>query len=105
VGEFEFEQLVTVLDNPNPIVGCMYSGAENYVAFATLDDGSCVIPGCMDSGALNYHPIFNVEDESCLYPSDFGGVSNCPTDINGDGLVSVGDLLALLGEFGFICED
>ena len=105
VGEFEFEQLVTVLDNPNPIVGCMYSGAENYVAFATVDDGSCLIPGCMDSEALNYHPIFNVEDESCLYPSDFGGVSNCPTDINGDGLVSVVDLLALLGEFGFICEE
>ena len=105
VGEFAFEQVITVAENPNPIVGCMYIGAQNYVAFATADDGNCIIPGCTDSQALNYHPIFNVEDESCLYPEDFGGVSNCPSDINGDGLISVGDLLVLLGQFGLSCAE
>ena len=105
VGEFEFEQVITVVENPNPIVGCMYNGAQNYVAFATVDDGTCIIPGCTNSEALNYHPIFNVEDESCLYPEDFGGVSSCPSDINGDGLISVGDLLVLLGQFGLSCAE
>ena len=105
VGEFEFEQVITVAENPNPILGCMYNGAQNYVAFATVDDGNCIIPGCTDSEALNYHPIFNVEDESCLYSEDFGGVSNCPSDINGDGLISVGDLLVLLGQFGLSCAE
>ena len=29
----------------------MYNGALRYVAFATLDDGTCIILGCMDSAS------------------------------------------------------
>ena len=39
---------ITVLENPNPIQGCVYLGADNFSPIATLDDGSCILAGCMD---------------------------------------------------------
>jgi hypothetical protein len=44
-------------------------------------------------------------DGSCIFPEDVGGPSNCPTDINQDGLIAIGDLLIVLGDFGNPCTD
>lgn len=103
VGDVLFTQTVVVAPNPNPIPGCTYSGAANYVPFATVDDGGCVISGCMDAAADNYHPIFNEDDGSCLYGGGGGSGNACPADVNNDALIGVADLLILLGEFGLTC--
>jgi len=93
---------ITVLENPNPIQGCVYVGADNFSPIATLDDGSCILAGCMDPSAMNHSPVFNEDDGSCLYPDDVSG-PECPADLNGDDLVGVADLLILLGEFDAFC--
>ena len=67
---------------------------------------SCLIEGCTDPQADNYHPIFNADDGSCLYGGTGGGgggPNDCPSDLNGDDLIGVADLLILLGEFGVPC--
>ena len=48
--------------------------------------------GCTDSNATNYNPNAVVDDGSCLV--------DCAGDVNGDGAVTVGDLLQILAEFG-----
>ena len=63
--------------NDAPTPGCTYPEAENYDPDADEDDGSCVILGS----------------------------NPCPTDINGDGVTSVPDLLELLGQFSEVCEE
>jgi hypothetical protein len=47
--------------------GCTDESAANYVAGATLDDGSCIYPGCTDSTACNYESMANEDDGSCDY--------------------------------------
>ena len=101
-GEFTLLHTVVIEPNPNPIEGCMYVGATNYSPLATVDVGGCIIPGCMDAAAVNYHPVFTLDDGTCVFADDLGG-SQCPSDLNGDDLVGVGDLLILLGEFGVPC--
>ena len=100
LNNYELVHYVVVEPNPNPIVGCTYSGSLNYFYLANVDDGSCIIAGCTDPTAINYHPICNVSDDSCIY--DCFEVF-CPTDINNDSIVGVGDLLILLGDFGSSC--
>lgn len=41
----------------------------------------------------------------CTASSSPPSVSNCPADLNEDGLVGVGDVLLLLGDFGLICPE
>ena len=101
-GEFTLLHTVVIEPNPNPIEGCMYVGATNYSPLATVDMGGCIIPGCMAASAVNYHPVFTQDDGTCVFADDLGG-SQCPSDLNGDDLVGVGDLLILLGEFGSTC--
>ena len=48
--------------------------------------------GCTDSTAPNFNPNAVVDDGSCLV--------DCEGDVNGDGAVTVGDLLQILAEFG-----
>ena len=80
--------------------GCTYFTAVNFNPLAALDDGSCEFPGCLDPEALNFSPHFNVDGGGCIYNS---GNPDCPSDITGDGVVSVGDLLELLSSFGEGC--
>ena len=80
--------------------GCTYFAAANFDPLATLDDGSCEFPGCLDPEALNFSLHFNVDGGGCIYNS---GNPDCPSDITGDGVVSVGDLLELLSSFGEGC--
>jgi hypothetical protein len=60
------------------------------------------VPGCMDAAAVNYHQVFTQDNGTCVFADDLGG-SQCPSDLNGDNLVGVADLLILLGEFGVPC--
>ena len=71
---------------------------------ATLDDGTCEYWGCTDVDAANFNPFANVDDGTCGEACDPAGDSTCQADNDGDGIISVSDLLILLGEFGSACE-
>jgi uncharacterized protein (TIGR02145 family) len=103
IGEQTYSATISVLENPDPILGCTYGNAMNYVAYADTDDGTCSYPGCMDSTAGNYNPYATEDDGSCGEPCSTSGDSSCPTDITGDGFVNVSDLLELLSDFGAEC--
>lgn len=51
--------------------------------------------GCTDPEALNFNPSATQEDGSCEYPQ-------CVGDLNGDLVISVADILQMLGEFGCV---
>lgn len=89
------------------IAGCTYSNACNFNNNATLDDGSCdfvscEVFGCTYSSALNFNELSTIDDGTCILPED---VTNCATDINSDGVVTVADLLLLLTDFGANCPN
>lgn len=88
------------------------------------DNASC--SGCTDPAATNYDPSALVEDGTCEFPEclgdlngdllvsvadilemlgDFGCVENCDADLTGDNAVSVEDLLTLLANFGLECPE
>jgi hypothetical protein len=109
--------------------GCTDSAACNYDSTATIDDGSCEsnsCAGCTDSAACNYDSTATIDDGSCeftscactgdvngdgnvtvadvlLVLSEFGCMSGCTADVDGDGYVNVSDLLLLLSMFGTVC--
>ena len=91
--------------------GCTYIWACNFNPNALVDDGSCVFPpvgcefssdtpggGCTYSFSMNYDPEAIWEDGSCLF-----GANPCPSDLNGDGLITIADLMILLAGFGTVC--
>ena len=104
IGEQTYSAWLEVTENPDPIPGCTYPLASNHLSYATADDGSCLFPGCTDPEAVNFSSIANVDDGSCGDGCATDPVSSCATDSNGDGQVNVTDLLALLAEFGNMCE-
>jgi len=66
------------------------------------EDGTCDIhevSGCTYSNAENFNPEATEDNGTCTFPNDNGPIEGCP-DVNGDGIVSVPDLLLLLGAFG-----
>ena len=103
IGEQSYSAWLEVAENPNPILGCTYATAQNFIAFATLDDGSCEFAGCTDPEAGNFNPLATIDDGSCGEDCDTNSASICETDIDNDGTVSVSDLLLLLGDFGSTC--
>jgi len=109
------------------VFGCTVEGACNFNPEATCNLGLCTFPGCLNPqactynpaagcsmpeacyygclgctypDALNFNPEATTDDGSCEFTS---GSDGCSTDVNGDGIVNVGDLLLLLGDFGVIC--
>lgn len=60
---------------------------------------SCL--GCTYVDATNYNPAASIDDGSCIFEL---GNPNCPADINGDGFVSVADLLIFIAEYGTTCN-
>lgn len=103
IGTFIATLDLLVQPNPNAILGCTYPGASNFNVIANQDNGACIFPGCMDPAALNYHAMFNEDNGACLYADDLSGPGPCPSDLNGDGLIAVADLLIILGDFGNPC--
>lgn len=84
------------------------------------DDGSCLYAGCTDPVACNYLAEAIEDDGSCVYVADACGVGTewdedtqsclpiegfCQTDLDGDGLVAVSDLLLILADFGYECPE
>ena len=104
VGFQSYSAWLEVLENPNPIPGCMYPTAVNFAGYATVDNGSCLFAGCTDENAGNFNPLATIDDGSCGEACDPENESMCTTDVNNDGFVNVGDLLLLLSEFGETCQ-
>lgn len=104
IGEQVFDVTLEIVANPDPIPGCVYPLAANYVEYATTDDGSCLFAGCTDPEAGNFNPLANLDDGSCGDGCLDEPLPGCASDLDNDGAVSVSDLLLLLGEFGNTCE-
>ena len=63
-------------------------------------DGVCdadEVAGCTYPDAANFSPNATEEDGTCEF--DCGTASGC-ADLDGDGVIAVGDLLTMLGQFG-----
>ena len=146
IGAVEYSASIHVEANPDPVEGCTYELAFNFLPYATLDDGSCEFEGCADQTALNYIPYGNSFD-FCVYAESICGIGLvwddllqtcvpsvefvealqinacgegtywneelgiclpidecCPEDLDGDGLITVTDLLQLLSAFAEECS-
>lgn len=80
--------------------GCTDVGACNFDLAVTIDDGSCEFEscaGCTDIEACNYDPAATIEDGSCA-----ADCNECPADLDGDGFVSVSDVLIFLSDYGCV---
>ena len=84
--------------------------ACNYDSQALVDDGSCMFPpyhcplpvtggGCTYIHAPNYDANAVHDDGSCEFTLE----TTCVGDLNGDGAISVSDILAMLALFGNVC--
>ena len=82
--------------------GCMNSSACNYSSDATDEDGSCLFPSggfdCEGNSFCGDGTIWSDDFAVCL-------ASICSEDINGDGVVGMADLLALLNVYGEYCPE
>ena len=92
-------------EDPTEIHGCTYPAACNHDMLATVDDGSCdfascIVSGCTYENALNFNSLATNDDGTCLFNL---GDNACATDINGDSVITVADLLLLLTDFGATC--
>lgn len=89
-------------------IGCMDESACNYNLNAVCSDNSCIYPligNDCDAGAVacDETTTWNAELQHCECNAE--PVDNCPSDLNGNGLVEVTDLLLVLGDFGLECEE
>lgn len=85
------------------IDGCTDVTACNFAPEATVDDGSCEPAPCSDcTGDLNGDGLVSVADVLILL-GDFGCSGACEGDANGNGVTNISDLLVLLAAFGLPC--
>ena len=86
------------------VTDCTDPAACNFNPAATVDDGSCEYVSCAGDceGDLNGDGSITVADLLAVL-ADFGCTEACSSDIDGDGSVTVSDLLTLLAVFGEIC--
>lgn len=85
----------------NEIAGCDDPEACNYVASAT-DYELCDYESCTCTGDINGDGVITVADV-LLVLSEFGCLSGCTADVDGDTYVNVSDILLLLAAFGTTC--
>jgi hypothetical protein len=78
--------------------GCTYPDAINFNTEATADDGSCIYE------EYNLEEVYNSGYTDGIASVICPEISNCPTDLNGNGSVGTPDLLIFLGAFGTYCE-
>lgn len=126
------------------ITGCLDEAACNYNAEATVDDGSCAFAepnfdcdgncllavdcegNCGGNAVVDDCGVCNGDNSTCEGPAcvgdlngdllvsvadilvmlgEFGCITDCTNDLNGDGAISVDDLLSLLANFGLDCNN
>jgi len=80
------------------VYGCTYPDALNFNEEATADDGSCIYEE-FDLDAV-YDSGYTDGVESVICPE----ISSCPSDLNGDSIVGMPDLLIFLSSYGTVCE-
>ena len=100
-GDYVASLVITIDANGNAVFGCTYPHALNFNPAANDDDGSCEFAGCTDPSAENFEPHASVDDGTCETEPC---VASCLGDLNNDGTIGSGDLLALLTTFGGDCE-
>jgi len=83
--------------------GCTNPLACNFDPLAAANDGTCVLAGCGTCPAdLDGSGIVNVGD-LLLFLGGFPCTGDCPGDLDGDGTTAVPDLLLFLSAFGEEC--
>ena len=97
--------LVTLEIEGDPADACMsnqiIANSDGDSLEAIVDGCSLIVVlfgavnGCTDINACNYDPNAIIDVGSCEYDSCL-----CPEDLNGDGVISVADILVVLGQFG-----
>ena len=97
------EDILALFNAQLPIPGCTDSTACNYNEEATDDDDSCVYPlfgdDCETGGAAcGEGTVWDSDNQSCVAWND------CPSDLDGDGVIGVSDLMSLLADFGTDCQ-
>ena len=82
--------------------GCTDPDNVAFSPFATGDELCNGGPanGCTTQEAVNYSSGAIFDDGSCQFTAE----SSCPSDLDGDGLVGVSDVLELLTFFGTTCS-
>ena len=82
--------------------GCTDPMDVAYNPWAVTDEGceGWSVAGCTYSQATNYSSNANDDDGTCIFEQG----SACPGDLDGDGSVSVGDLMAMLVAMGSTCD-
>ena len=97
------------MGTPVTVPGCTSGSACNYDPSANLNDGTCLFAGdpCDDGDATTYDDIYTDCDALGYGCEGTPSGTDCTADLDGDGIVAVGDVLALLGEFGCLsgCEN
>jgi hypothetical protein len=83
--------------------GCTDATACNYDANAIIDDGTCEFDSCVCPEDLNGDGVVSVADILELL-GQFGCTSGCSADLNDDGSTNVQDILILLAAFGTVCN-
>lgn len=96
------EEVLALYNAQLPIPGCTDFTACNFNEEATDDDGSCVYPlfgnDCeTGSAACGEGTVWDSANQSCVAWND------CPSDLDGDGVIGVSDLMHLLADFGTDC--
>ena len=83
--------------------GCTNINACNYDTNAIIDDGTCEFDSCICPEDINGDGVVSVADILELLV-EFGCTSGCMTDLNYDGSTNVQDILILLAAFGTLCS-